>query len=481
MKSKYVSAMTKSWVAVSSLVLIVATVFGEAAVADYGIGFSKEYTIYLNHAEGTIGKLEIEGEGIGIGRDKTRDLADEEMPILVTLPSRSTVDIKIKNPNRVLFVYREGEKTEEDTDNAKALKDFIVKVGKKTEPNGLHLFMRADEPACLGEASERKKRINGFDFVKFQSCLFYVLSQAEDVKKSVDLGSKSDFAGSKKLITEDVKKAVDYLTTTKPDFNKLLIAITGGEVEYTNDTGEIKKKMAWHELLALDEDVKRFDVYIKQLSTTVNYAIETVSDLLQAIEKSGVDYTVSTGRVNPAKKITQKIIIEENKKFDLFISEDAKKTRAARVGKGTYAVAYQPRDSFLVSIAPGVLYSFVRNPKYSASLSGTTLTIAKTQNDYNELSGIVALNIAFRRWADELFQPILQTGVLPDKDKLAIVLGGGFKAFSKFSFTLGAVYQKTQELNSGLSVGQQISSSDDIKTETRFKSGLYLGISYDME
>jgi hypothetical protein len=148
---------------------------------------------------------------------------------------------------------------------------------------------------------------------------------------------------------------------------------------------------------------------------------------------------------------------------------------------GDRSVLIEPDDRYSVSVAPGIFYSFVKAPKFAASQKGGQLVISQTTNDDNAISGMVALNVTLKELAGHSFTPVIQFGAAPDKDKLAFVLGAGFTSTTNISLTMGIVYQKTNQLQSGLSVGQVISSPNDLVTETRFKTGFYISSSYEFK
>jgi hypothetical protein len=76
----------------------------------------------------------------------------------------------------------------------------------------------------------------------------------------------------------------------------------------------------------------------------------------------------------------------------------------------------------------------------------------------------------------------VQVGLWPKKDELAFVLGAGIALAdaSRAVLSLGAICQERKKLAPGLAVGGALASADDLKTDTEFKVGFYVGVSYNM-
>jgi len=170
------------------------------------------------------------------------------------------------------------------------------------------------------------------------------------------------------------------------------------------------------------------------------------------------------------------------------------------IGKhtGEYKILLKTRELIDLAISAAVIYSFVKNPSYSAQTAGGGLKVAQTTNDYNKVSGALAFNMTPAAWSDYFVRPHIQIGMVPDSGKTAALLGLGFSAGlptfkssgdsskqksspSQLDFNFGAIYQKATQLGAGLSVGQALATSQDLKTETAYKVGFYLGIGYSFK
>ncbi|MGA2779360.1 MAG: hypothetical protein ABSF94_17530 [Steroidobacteraceae bacterium] len=167
---------------------------------------------------------------------------------------------------------------------------------------------------------------------------------------------------------------------------------------------------------------------------------------------------------------------------------------------GDYKIDLKTKELIDFSVSAAAIYSFVKNPSYSAQTANAKLTIMETNTDYNKLSGAVALNMTPDKWDSYYVRPHLQVGLVPDSSKTAVFLGLGFSAgspgskssstsgsskqsssSSQLDFNIGAIYQKTTELGAGLAVGQTVATTQDLKTDTAYKVGLYLGIGYSLK
>jgi hypothetical protein len=157
------------------------------------------------------------------------------------------------------------------------------------------------------------------------------------------------------------------------------------------------------------------------------------------------------------------------------LTDSAKAIATKRTG--TFIFHVDSYQFWHPSISAAAIYSFVRNPTYSVqSNSSNQLAIGQNTNDYNKLSGAVALNLTPDWWNDDLLKPHLQIGLIPDSDKLAFLAGMGVTAGSYVEFNFGAIYQKTSALAAGLSIGQVVQSTGALKTQTEYKAGLYIGV-----
>jgi opacity protein-like surface antigen len=212
---------------------------------------------------------------------------------------------------------------------------------------------------------------------------------------------------------------------------------------------------------------------LAQLSAQTTATITALRAVGAAFATVGTPYLLKSETFDAANGKVITIEVKANTTYVAFLPDSAKKIQQARLGK--YKVSVAPHESWHLSVSGGAIYSFVKNPSYSVQTTNNLLAISQTANDYNKVSGAVALNATPDIWFGEYFQPHLQIGIAPDSSKLAFLLGGGFTAGSIADLSFGAIYQKTTVLGAGLSVGQTVSTTQALKTSTEFKTGFYVG------
>lgn len=142
------------------------------------------------------------------------------------------------------------------------------------------------------------------------------------------------------------------------------------------------------------------------------------------------------------------------------------------LGKFTITVSPESRAR-IATLAPAAVYSFVRDPSFTAKASGTQFVVAKTENPYKELSIAAMLLVEPNAWDLGAVSLGFQLGASPQKDP-GLFLGFSLRANNLFTFGAGVAFQQVTRLKEGLSVGQTIASQDLLKTEKEFKEGLYI-------
>jgi hypothetical protein len=211
--------------------------------------------------------------------------------------------------------------------------------------------------------------------------------------------------------------------------------------------------------------IKDFDTAYKDIATNANEWHSVVPD---------IPYDATS--ITP-----QKITISKNQEFAAYYSESTKAfaTDASRVGDLTISAgafsAWHP------AIAAGAIYSFVKTQKFSAmSNSSGGLVVGASTSNYAAVSGLVALNLTHDKYVDQPVQPFFQVGIAPDSKNLAFTLGAGLKLFGDAVISAGVIYQKIDTLASGLTVGGPLASTSALKTDSAFKTGVYIGLSYNV-
>jgi hypothetical protein len=150
--------------------------------------------------------------------------------------------------------------------------------------------------------------------------------------------------------------------------------------------------------------------------------------------------------------------------------EDLRTSRC--IGKETFSV--EPRSKVAVTtLAPALIYSFVRDPTFTAKASGGQFVVAEASSEYKALDLAAMLQIEPNSWDLGPLSLGVQLGVSPQKN-LGLFLGLSLRATDLFTLGAGVAFQRVDQLQTGLHVGQILSSSDLLKTEKRFQTGLYI-------
>ena len=126
-----------------------------------------------------------------------------------------------------------------------------------------------------------------------------------------------------------------------------------------------------------------------------------------------------------------------------------------------------------VTVGAAAVYSFVTAPTFSAAISGGQIVIKQVKSDYKKLDVAAMLEIEPRAWDLGPLNLGVQLGVSPKSD-IGLFLGLSLRATGFFTLGAGIAFQQVDRLAPGLSVGQMIASPDALKTEKKFRSGLYI-------
>lgn len=183
-----------------------------------------------------------------------------------------------------------------------------------------------------------------------------------------------------------------------------------------------------------------------------------------AMQGIGQDPTAATLHYDSQTRREQPLTIGANQQFAKFFSPATKQFAGDAKKVGTFSIQVEPQLDLRIEVAPGVIYSFVKQPKFSA--------------EENAAGGFITRD----KYSDENVRPFVQVGLWPKKDELAFVLGAGIALAdaSRAVLSFGAICQERKKLAPGLAVGGALASADDLKTDTEFKVGFYVGVSYNM-
>lgn len=144
------------------------------------------------------------------------------------------------------------------------------------------------------------------------------------------------------------------------------------------------------------------------------------------------------------------------------------------LGEGKFTISPESRARIL-TIAPALVYSFVRDPSFEAKASGSQFIIQKKENPYKKLDVAAMMQLEPNAWDLGSVNLGVQLGASPQTN-LGLFLGLSLRAADLFTFGAGIAYQRVDRLKEGLSVGQALATQDLLKTEKTFETGLYLHI-----
>jgi hypothetical protein len=240
------------------------------------------------------------------------------------------------------------------------------------------------------------------------------------------------------------------------------------------------------------------DDYVSQLNRAIEaieYAAGERATLISMLDTAetfdaifsqvGVDKELATVRFSSKNTTKQPVAITKNSTFEKLYNDRTKQyvAKTNEKGIGEFSISVEPELGLRLSIAPGAIYSFVKQPRFSAKpATDGTFTIAQTESDYAAASGMIALGLGFERYSFENVRPFLQVGIAPKKNELAFLLGAGlaFPDLNNALLSFGAIYQERDQLVSGLSVGDTLTSADDLKFDQEFEAGFYVGLAYNL-
>jgi len=444
------------------------------------------------------------------GSDKEELQSNDTSTFAFRRKSREAVQISACDFNPTLFTYADkaGDKTENpDYTAVKKFAEAIQAAGKVLGQDSKDVSDKAISPPLIISAVNLAGLMSrSGPRAKQLSDLLQPKSQAAD-----SVGSALDVARSGKAAAiEDMKVQVSGWAKIATDFNKDLdsldaleavVAVPGNiPVSGPLDLVTLGPFTSLSEVCEKARKGRKSHPPLKDATAICQQAewlqsafvfkqhYRSVTKLLIDFASLYKDTAVGPSEWHPlvasipydaTSTTPHKITIGRNETFKAYFSDDTKTyvSDSKRVGDVTVNIGAQ--SDWHVAIAPGVIYSFVRTQKFSPmSSSGGGLVVAATTSDYAALSGLVALNISRDSSVGQGVQPFYQVGIAPDSKNLGFVLGGGLKLFD-FVISAGAVYQKTDTLATGLTVGGPLKSTDALKTDSTFRAGVYIGLSYN--
>lgn len=416
----------------------------------------------------------------------------------VTLRPGESLQVRVVDGNPILFKYSLSDPVKTPTqnfENAKKFAEAIKKLLGELSPEN----DQADATVKIRKSGQRDSELPNFRVGEVKTAPFLLAMQgvlrfpedaAEIIDSTLPSGSGSqdaDLTTEKhtdrvKSLKSDAETVIDGLA--KLSAANLGLALPGGTIRFCPDADcrteiplpsreDLKKAMS-----AVDRQNGAnvyeliFDVFYgnDDVEGIANAAVDFAVAFLAIPETSIVGSPIAYDRAN----ITSvELKVTENNKFDELLSKRALRYKLEK--QGSHKIIIKPRERFSLSISAGAIYSFVKDPQFSVKEdSDGNLTVARTSNDVNEFGGAVALDITRSEWAEYGVVPFFQVGVSPENSNLAFLAGVGIKAFDQFTLSAGYIYQQVDELSGGLSVGDTLTSADDLNTDDKFEGDLYI-------
>lgn len=389
----------------------------------------------------------------------------------------------ISDPNPVLFTYTPGQISSTPTATfstasslATALSTFSTNIAGRGR----------DGATCS------KFEIQGVDIEEFFKSTAELLKTADTLKevvaKTLDQSEQNMAALRQRVADWKLAKikatvtaglaAVDATWAARLRGQTIAVTIPGAATCPTSTLaqgfdavpGSALYRGAWDMFLDLRSDAK-----------DLRNLLITLESLATQIGKIGIPQPLESQlRYSGTLVQIQPIVVGVSSEFSPYLNDEARDIQKKR--SGTYNISVEPFEGFHLAPSAGVIYSFVNAPTFAAKANGSgQFTITKTSNEYAKLGSSIAANLIWDEFFGQPVEPFIQIGVSPDNDNLALLAGVGIKAVDRFTFGAGVAYQRVKQLSAGQTVGATIASAEDLKTDSKFKSGLYLTISYKLK
>jgi hypothetical protein len=419
--------------------------------------------------------------------------------VALRLDDGASVGVQIGAPNRVLFAYSARDIVATDTADkvaadklADAIAGFIQEMGGG--PKSSLVNARSIDRNRRSASTVQKVTLEDIDLVDMARRIEWVMNTWDSAPSTIeDLVSSATNSNAISVATtwqaelknNDPSRQINAL----PGLWRKLISPTQVircRIEYADGTrDEFLEPRA-----TLVNTLERKGVENAQMYVDVTMAFQTerknllaqvtdVRDLANAITSTSA---VSLVSVDYVQEKDQELIIDvkANPRFASFLGEKAKAYQAERLG--AYSIVFSPYELIHMRPSLGIIYSFVKSPKFSAERNAEgDLTIAGNTDEYTEYGALVAMDFVPDRYFRKGIQPYFQVGVSPKSDNLGVAVGIGIRAYKAYTLSIGAVYQRVDKLASGLAVGDVIEGEDDLKKSKEFKLGFYLGVGVKLQ
>ena len=349
--------------------------------------------------------------------------------------------ITFEHPNPLLFQYSVKKGAVTKTANQTALESLVS--------SGLSPFLTALKGGAGGAAPDHAKPTCFTKFPSISNIAEVTNRLDNDAKDRVNIATISldDPATARKRV--DNWQLADQAKTVATAKQEIADSIASGKANADNGTcaGLIAETaIAIPNLEQVLKDLTSFAELVAQIDQPISVEIFTV---------------------DPTSIQTVDIEISQNKAWPPGLQTNR------FVGKGSLTV--EPVSRVNIAVAPALIYSFVKDPTFTAKTSGGQFAITQSQSEYKALDLAAMLQIEPISWDLGPIQPGIQLGISPQKE-LGLFLGVSLRATNLFTLGAGLAFQRVDRLQPGLHLDEVISSQDLLKTEKHFQTGLYLHI-----
>lgn len=477
-------------IAVAFLVLMAGAL--QAHAADLRV---QNQPIEIHHQQAAAGVISVGDDTIGL----------DDNPV-IRLRKGDLGKLYVRDSNPILFTYRMTEPEFTPTNNYQVIEEFAAALKKlmdvwapsselefaaqvKAKPqlliddlnvaeflNAVSKLLGYQEQSTAeidrllaegnGEVQEVKSEIDSWKIGDLTRTIDDGLSKLEATRRNninqvqsrygIAIGSASSELGRANTLSE-IPARIDEIRTSAADDDN-------GRPE-----GPVLSELAAQARLVIEVYDERRE--LRDAMALMNSFSERIGGVSESILLASIPY-------NNAQNRNQAFVVEANTEFDALLSRKAIDYRAKKLGKRP--LSFSPYEHIKLSIAPGVLYSFVEDPEFSLGGESGDLIVRELNSDPAALSGAVALNITTSRYAGTGLEPFFQIGVVPESSNTGIFAGFGLHAYARATISAGVMYQEVTKLGSGLSVGDMIDNADDFRTDDTYETGLYVMIAVNL-
>jgi hypothetical protein len=415
----------------------------------------------------------------------------------VKLPAGWYAKICVEESNPILFIYKAGDIEKSPTESylamqklAEAVKTFVAQADAARGNQAASPLARAG-----GEVGQVLV-IEGIDVSKLRSLAERVASNYQRITGWIkDSYGSEDGRKAMQAATAAAARDAKDLAAMLEELTVLTLKMTSGaklRVQIGSDRSPpidaAASPSAW---IGIDNvwagydpasrkvlgEQRAFLDFARQERTQLREIASTLSAFASVAAGVSVPPCLDLKSVefDPKNKQKLPIAITANDKFKAFFDAEITAYQQKLLAPDVY-ITFVPEEKIQLRVAPGVLYSFVKNPEFSAVTSEAgVISIQQKTEDYNAVDGVVALNLTWNKYAGEGTAPYLQIGLVPSSDSTAFVLGAGLNFYKEMVVSAGVIYQRVRKLD-GQSVGDVLESADDLKTKREFKTGFYIGL-----